>query len=240
MRYLREGDFVLNYANSQIRAVSRVVSEATPSGHPNPEADQAWSDQGLRAEVEHHDLAEIVPLTEIPTEWRKQESGPFTEDGGVKQGYLFPISDAFAGKLVRKFPQLGLPGGDVVVLDSGDGYVEPAFEAIVEAIEHEGMTISTDTIRRYHLSLKTRGFVVLSGISGTGKTWLAEAYARAIGAKHLLVPVAPNWTTNEDLLGYLNPVDGLYHETEFSLFCARQPRNTPKQKPPRAQLVPTT
>jgi MoxR-like ATPase len=65
---------------------------------------------------------------------------------------------------------------------------------------------------------------VLSGISGTGKTWLAEAYARAVGAKCLLVPVAPNWTTNEDLLGYLNPVDGNYHNTEFSVFLREAAR----------------
>lgn len=59
---------------------------------------------------------------------------------------------------------------------------------------------------------------MLSGISGTGKTWLAEAYADAVGARQLIVPVAPNWTTNEDLLGYLNPLDQRYHDTEFSVF----------------------
>ncbi len=38
----------------------------------------------------------------------------------------------------------------------------------------------------------------------------------------MLVPVAPNWTTNEDLLGYLNPLDDSYHDTEFSLFLRAQ------------------
>jgi 5-methylcytosine-specific restriction endonuclease McrBC GTP-binding regulatory subunit McrB len=74
------------------------------------------------------------------------------------------------------------------------------------------------TLRRYHLSLLTRGFVVLAGVSGTGKTWLAEAYAKAAGAKHALISVAPNWTTNEDLLGYFNPVTQRYHDTSFSRF----------------------
>ena len=59
----------------------------------------------------------------------------------------------------------------------------PSFASIAEAIEAAGMTIDERTLRRYHLSLKTRGFVVLSGISGTGKTWLAEAYAHAVGAQ---------------------------------------------------------
>jgi hypothetical protein len=34
----------------------------------------------------------------------------------------------------------------------------------------------------------------------------------------LTVAVAPNWTTNEDLLGYFNPFSGTYQETEFTRF----------------------
>ena len=97
-------------------------------------------------------------------------------------------------------------------------YVPPAFDEIQAAISKTGLRISERTLRRYHLSLKTRGFVILSGISGTGKTWLAEAYADAVCAKSMLVPVAPDWTTNEDLLGYFNPIDGCYHDTRFSHF----------------------
>jgi hypothetical protein len=83
------------------------------------------------------------------------------------------------------------------------------------------MRIDERWIRRYHLALRTRGFVVLSGLSGTGKTWLAEAYARAVRARHVVVAVAPNWTTNEDLLGYLNPLTGQYHHTPFSRFVLK-------------------
>ena len=76
-------------------------------------------------------------------------------------------------------------------------------------------------MRRYHVSLKTRGFVVLSGVSGSGKTWLAELYAKAVGANTLLVPVAPNWTANEDLLGYYDPLAKEYRHTTFSRFLQR-------------------
>ena len=98
-------------------------------------------------------------------------------------------------------------------------YVEPSFENIYQAIIAQGMKIDQRTLRRYHLSLKTRRFVILSGPSGTGKTWLTEAYADAIKAEYLLVAVAPNWTTNEDLLGYVDPLDhNMYRHTPFSLF----------------------
>jgi hypothetical protein len=99
-----------------------------------------------------------------------------------------------------------------------DGYEEPAFAQIASSLAADGIVISEQLLRRYHISLKSRGFVILSGVSGTGKTWLTEAYAKAVGAKYLLVPVAPNWTTNEDLLGYFNPVTQVYHNTDFTVF----------------------
>jgi hypothetical protein len=97
-------------------------------------------------------------------------------------------------------------------------YQPPPFEKIYESVREKGMVIDRRTLRRYHVSLRTRGFVILSGVSGTGKTWLTKLYADAINAKRLLQPVAPNWTTDEDLLGYYNPVEGKYHHTEVSRF----------------------
>jgi energy-coupling factor transporter ATP-binding protein EcfA2 len=84
--------------------------------------------------------------------------------------------------------------------------------------------ISDDVIRRYHLATSTRGFVILCGPSGTGKTWLAQAYANVIGARQKLVAVDPSWSSNEDLLGYLSPLDGFYHHTPFSEFVADSAR----------------
>ena len=117
------------------------------------------------------------------------------------------------------------PPADEVPPEVGNNvinYEPPSFPDIVRRINEVGLRSSDRTLRRYHLSLLTRGFVILAGNSGTGKTWLAEAYAHAVGAEHLVVAVAPNWTTNEDLLGYFNPVSSTYHHTSFSQFigCA--------------------
>lgn len=104
------------------------------------------------------------------------------------------------------------------------GYEEPPFHVVAEAIARRGLMLSDLLLRRYHLALKSRRFVILSGISGTGKSWLASAYAEAVSARHLLVPVAPNWTSNEDLLGYFNPLDGRYYDTAFSRFLREAAR----------------
>jgi 5-methylcytosine-specific restriction endonuclease McrBC GTP-binding regulatory subunit McrB len=90
--------------------------------------------------------------------------------------------------------------------------------------QNPGFLIGDDVIRRYHLAIQTRGFVILSGASGTGKTWLAQAYAEAIGARPKLAAVDPSWSSNEDLLGYLSPLDGFYHHTPFSEFVQESAR----------------
>ncbi|OUL23291.1 hypothetical protein BV378_21655 [Nostoc sp. RF31YmG] len=109
-------------------------------------------------------------------------------------------------------------------------YSEPEFPIIYHNIRSKELQIPESILRRYHLALKTRKFVILSGISGTGKTWLTKAYAEAIAAEYLLVPVAPNWTTNEDLLGYFNPIDQEYHHTAFSHFLEKAAKEYEKAK----------
>ncbi|MEA3511503.1 MAG: AAA family ATPase, partial [Actinomycetota bacterium] len=113
-----------------------------------------------------------------------------------------------------------VPAEDLTEIDipQMEGYVEPSFDEILERFAAAGFRIAPDTLLRYHLSLKTRGFVILSGVSGTGKSWLTRLYADAVGGRSLVIPVAPNWTTNEDLLGFHNPVIDKYVDTEFSRF----------------------
>ena len=92
---------------------------------------------------------------------------------------------------------------------------------IVQEIRSQGMRIDEATVRQYHFSMRTRGFIILAGPSGVGKTWLTRLYADVVNAEYRLAPVAPNWSTNEDLLGFFNPIDGEFHATAFLDFIDR-------------------
>ena len=220
MADLQVGDTIFHYWAGRIQAVSSVNAAAVNSSIPAELTNKGWQRDGRRARVHVEMLGDPVSLEHIPLGWRLEEGGPFSRKGSVNQGYLYPVSEDFVARLSGRFPQLaeGVSIGPDVQSEAATAYIEPNFETIRSRIETEGLVISGRTLRRFHLSLRSRGFVILSGISGTGKTWLAQAYARAVGGRELLVPVAPNWTTNEDLLGYLNPISGVYHDTAFSKF----------------------
>ena len=94
----------------------------------------------------------------------------------------------------------------------------PGLSDIVQAISRKKMRIEDSVIRQYHFAMRTRGFVILAGPSGVGKTWLTRLYANTITQHYLPASVAPNWSTNEDLLGFFNPIDRKFHATEFLEF----------------------
>lgn len=70
--------------------------------------------------------------------------------------------------------------------------------------------VSEPLARRFIAALATKPFVILTGLSGSGKTKLAQVFARWISAaeeQYSLVPVGADWTNREPLLGYPNALD---------------------------------
>lgn len=70
-------------------------------------------------------------------------------------------------------------------------------------------------IENYLTLLRTKDLIILAGDSGSGKTNLVKSFSKAVGGKSIIVPVKPNWTSSEDLLGYYNPLEKKYLATPF-------------------------
>jgi MoxR-like ATPase len=73
-----------------------------------------------------------------------------------------------------------------------------------------GLIFSPQLIQRFIASLCTKPFVICSGLSGSGKTKLAQAFAQWITAnesQYVIVPVGADWTNREPLLGYPNALN---------------------------------
>ena len=71
-------------------------------------------------------------------------------------------------------------------------------------IRGKGFSFSKDVLQNYYISLRSKPFVILAGISGTGKSQIVKLFADAINAKYKLIPVRPDWTDSSDIFGHLN------------------------------------
>ncbi|MBY0011637.1 McrB family protein [Paenibacillus typhae] len=120
--------------------------------------------------------------------------------------------------------------------------VEPLKEKQVTGILHQiqahirrkGFFFPEHLIENFYLSLKAKPFVILAGISGTGKTRLVKLFAEALGAtrdngQFSLIPVRPDWSDPADLLGYKD-LSGRFQPGPITkvLVDARQPENRHK------------
>lgn len=81
-----------------------------------------------------------------------------------------------------------------------------------KSCEESGLIFDDQLIKRFVASLCTKPFVICSGLSGSGKTKLAQAFAKWISidsSQYKIVPVGSDWTNREPLLGYPNALDNL-------------------------------
>ena len=70
-----------------------------------------------------------------------------------------------------------------------------------------GLSYSSRLLRQFASSLLTKPFVILTGLSGSGKTKLAQSFVQWIcqdESQYRIIPVGADWTNREPLLGYPN------------------------------------
>jgi len=77
-----------------------------------------------------------------------------------------------------------------------------ALAELTAAIEAKGFVFEPWQIAAYVTALRTKPFVILAGVSGTGKSQLPRLVAELTGGVSDLLPVRPDWTDSSDVLGY--------------------------------------
>lgn len=75
-------------------------------------------------------------------------------------------------------------------------------ERVVACLSSRGFVFEPWQVAAFITAVRTKPFVILAGISGTGKTKLAHLVADATGAECEIIPVRPDWSDSSDLLGY--------------------------------------
>lgn len=159
--------------------------------------------------------------------------------------YNGPEKDTFIVKLIKK-NKSGSESTDIdenqevediIDVEDNQGEVETitdfnvssTVEYIYNYITNKGYVYDKLLIKNIYTSLKTKPFVILSGISGTGKSKIVELFAKALGSttennRFKLLPVKPDWSDSTDLLGFRN-IEGKFTCGEITEIAYRAMMN---------------
>lgn len=90
-----------------------------------------------------------------------------------------------------------------------------------------------DDVRRLYVAAKTKPFVILAGLTGSGKSTIARLFAAALGAdshngRFQRVAVRPDWIDQSEVLGTVNPLNNRF-EPGWLATTARQCERNPDQ-----------
>ncbi len=120
--------------------------------------------------------------------------------------------------------------------DMGENYLDfeedlaSDFPQLVTHIQNflyhkKGLIYTVFQIRNFLSLLMTNDLIILSGLSGSGKTQIVKSFAEALGGVAKIIPVKPNWTSSDDLLGYFNPIQSSFLPTPFTEAIAEAIQN---------------
>lgn len=116
----------------------------------------------------------------------------------------------------------------------------PELASLVDAFSADlasaALIFPKDFVARFCAALLARPFVILAGLSGSGKTKLAEAFARWLSPPamqdscHRIVAVGADWMNNEPILGYPDALNAERYESrgvlDFLILASAQDRGS--------------
>ena len=89
-------------------------------------------------------------------------------------------------------------------------YEKGSCEQLIDAVDQSGYIFTPEQVATYLTAVRTKPFVILAGVSGTGKTHLPITLAKSTGSDYFVCSVRPDWTDSSPLLGYTD-IQGDFH-----------------------------
>ena len=183
------GDTVYYWMSGANAGIYGVGSITTP---PTKDID-TFGEWGVQTKVEHVFVKNYVSKEQYV------EHPVLAESRIIRQPHMtnFRLSTDEATAVEALMP-------DLVADKESLHEIVPSFFADSNAA---GLIVSEEYARRFIASLLAKPFVILTGLSGSGKTKLAEAFAKWLSKSndsYRIVAVGADWTSNENIVGYPN------------------------------------
>lgn len=151
----------------------------------------------------------IPPGVEIPSTSRPSQARRLLASGHIdKTGSLIKSKSdkraSSAGYEYRFGPTL-VPRTAPATSAAVAGSTKPSdlLKRMQQAMDAEGYVISSAELANFYLAMMVSPLVILSGISGTGKSLLPRQFAKHTQSLFYPIPVQPQWSDNSDLFGYV-------------------------------------
>jgi AAA domain (dynein-related subfamily) len=180
---------------------------------------QIGEKEGL--EFQKEELEQRIKLQQSALEELKEEVNELTRQTEDK------ITFVSCSEMDDKYK---LPSENLIQNKITKGWIKNIQQAIAQVTENK-LYYNENTLRSFIAGLSMSRFSILQGISGTGKTSLPKAFAKAIGGNFGIVEVQSGWKDRQDLIGYYNTFEKKYYEGKFLklLYMAGTPKY--KDKP---------
>jgi energy-coupling factor transporter ATP-binding protein EcfA2 len=123
------------------------------------------------------------------------------------------------------------PNDYIAISASSEPQSNQDIDGMISALETDtngetvGLRVNRALLLRFVAALGAKRFLILSGLAGSGKTKLAQAFARWLTpasedgepAAYAVVPVGADWTGNDNILGYPDGLDPKRYVTRPAL-----------------------
>lgn len=107
---------------------------------------------------------------------------------------------------------------DIVIHTDNEEY--RFMDHFIQVTREMGLQYSEKDLFNFHTAMKSNTLNIIAGMSGTGKSRLVQAYARALGLdddQFVIIPVRPSWTDDSDLIGYVDAMNMVYRPGDSGL-----------------------
>ena len=193
----------LSAVRTAIAAFATTLAEAPPEGAQRLLDAPTWvhdPDSGAFAPAPWAAFTHLAPEPEATPDLDAQAEAHLAHLLGAP----LPAEPGLLGALRHRHPEVRADAR-VLRLEPALPVMPPRelFDAFAAVLETSGFIVDPDLARAFLASVLAKPFVILTGLAGSGKTQLAKRLGHWLGRERtLLVPVRPDWTGPEALLGY--------------------------------------
>ena len=184
MKKIKKDDLILLYADTKVVAMGACTVESVDSKRPSEYPDKISSPEddsqspGFVVRADFNEFETPIPFKEVESDLRSlvDDKGPLAATGGIKMGYLYPLSKEFGEKFIERFNNSG------AVIGGEEKMENIATDESLNALARALLVPEAWLAEVIGQIVKSKQ-VIFYGPPGTGKTYIGKAIAQYLAPK---------------------------------------------------------